>query len=83
LRARGDVTVAIAWSKGEADKVVLWTGHGGPLVLRSDIFADAYAVTDAAGRAVATTHSKNGIVIQTQSGEKYTLQRLSKNTQKI
>lgn len=83
LRARGDVTVAIAWSKGEADKVVLWTGHGGPLVLRSDIFAGAYAVTDAAGRAVATTHSKNGIVIQTQSGEKYTLQRLSKNTQKI
>ena len=56
IRARGDVTVSIAWDKCGAQQVTLDTGHEGPIVLRSTIFTGKFdASTAVAGDAERRT----------------------------
>jgi alpha-L-fucosidase 2 len=42
IRARGDVTVSIAWDRCGARRIALVAGHEGPLTLRSGLFAGKF-----------------------------------------
>ncbi|GIF20175.1 alpha-L-fucosidase 2 [Actinoplanes tereljensis] len=47
LRARGDLTVDIAWSAGVAHEVAVTAGHGGPITLRCAAWAAGVRLTGA------------------------------------
>ena len=42
IRARGDITVSIAWDACGAQQIALDTGHEGPIALRSSLFAGKF-----------------------------------------
>ncbi|WP_049722980.1 glycoside hydrolase family 95 protein [Gilvimarinus polysaccharolyticus] len=68
LRARGDVTVDIAWQDGKLIRASLLAGRSGELVLRDYGYKIAEADT---GREV-TTRSKDGIIVfSTKAGKRY------------
>lgn len=54
LKARGDVTLDIAWSEGKVRRVLLVTGHAGRIGIRSDAFSGRFAFVDqVSGRSIA------------------------------
>ncbi|MDE1937540.1 MAG: glycoside hydrolase family 95 protein [Alphaproteobacteria bacterium] len=54
LRARGDITLAIRWSKGLARRVILSAGHDRQVSVRTTIFSNRFSFHDATtGRLVA------------------------------
>jgi len=52
LRARGDVTVGICWSNGEADSVTMIASRTGFVRLRSKLFDSVFSLTEISGAAV-------------------------------
>ena len=46
LRARGDVTLDIAWADGEARQIALNTGHAGRISVRSTVFSGRFSFVD-------------------------------------
>jgi len=56
IRARGDVTVDIAWDSCGASKLVLATGHAGPVALRSSLFEHAFDASVKTDGTLASRH---------------------------
>ncbi|MEU4833796.1 glycoside hydrolase family 95 protein [Streptosporangium sp. NPDC023615] len=73
LRARGDVTVDVAWSGGAATRIVLRAGATGPIRVRSAMVTGPHLVRDAAGRAPGATRAGDVLVVDARAGESYTL----------
>ena len=69
LRARGGVTVAMAWRAGELVEATLEGRIAGPCtVLHAP---EQWQITDAAGRAVPTTRNGHRITFPLEPGERY------------
>jgi alpha-L-fucosidase 2 len=76
LRARGDWTVDINWSEGEAREVRLAAGHGGAAAVRSSLFAHPHAFVDEAGAVPVRVEGEGATRSFTaEAGHVYTLRR--------
>lgn len=73
LKARGDVTVDIAWAGGKARKAELDAGRDAVLHLRTTIFSDKYTLVDSKGQMVKTTGSGEIRTFRVRKGERYIL----------
>jgi alpha-L-fucosidase 2 len=73
LRARGDLTLDIAWSNGKARHVRLVAGHAGMVKLRSTLFDGAFALTDATNHRIVVTASGGMASFRVEKGGVYTL----------
>ncbi|ASW55360.1 glycoside hydrolase N-terminal domain-containing protein [Plantactinospora sp. KBS50] len=72
LRARGDVTVDIAWSDARPTRVTLAPGGDGPLRVRSPLFAGRFHLVDATtGRRVGTHRDGEQITFDARAGHRY------------
>ena len=72
LRARGDLTVDIAWSSGAAREVTVTAGQPVPITLRSSLFASNFRLTDGSGRPVSAVRNDDRITFTTRAGGRYT-----------
>ena len=78
VRARGDVTVDIAWSNGEADEVRLHTGQDGPITLRTDLFVQRCTFLDiATGQEISLQGTGNLRAFSAKRNGQYLLRRKS------
>jgi alpha-L-fucosidase 2 len=78
LRARGDVTVSVRWSGGQAQLVTLGMGRSGRFAIRSTIFMDRYSFTNAAtGKTVSMKGHGDRRSFVAQAGGQYVLRRLA------
>jgi len=72
LRARGDVTVAVEWTRGRARRITLRSGRDGPLRVRSDLFASRFDVVDATtGESVDTRRERHEVGFDGFGGHRY------------
>ena len=72
IRARGDVTVAIDWDRCGATRIVLDTGHDGPITVRSPLLADPYNVkVDLANRPRILANAGSMLNFVARRGGKY------------
>ena len=79
LRARGDVTVDIAWENGEAQRVELTAGHDGALTLRSELFNLDYRFIEAkTGREVPLQKNAEQRTFRAEAGQHYVLKRVTR-----
>ena len=77
LKARGAVTVDIAWSKGMAQRVILSTGHYGVLDVQSTVFSGRFSVIDAlTGKPVSVLGSGDRRTIAAKKGGRYVVRAL-------
>jgi len=65
LKARGDVVVDIVWRGGALQSMVIHTGHGGPIFLRSPLLAQRFTLVDTVTRKTVPV---------TAIGDRYTFQ---------
>jgi alpha-L-fucosidase 2 len=74
LRARGDVTIDIAWKDGEAQRVELTAGRDGALTIRSELFTGDYTFIEAvSGRKVPVQGKGEQRRFEAQAGQRYVL----------
>ena len=72
IRARGDVTVGIDWDRCGATRIVLETGHDGPITLRSPMLSDPYNVkVDLANRPKVLKNAGSMLTFAARRGGKY------------
>jgi alpha-L-fucosidase 2 len=77
LKARGAVTVDIAWSAGRVQQVTFHAAATGPIVVRSAIFSAPFAlVDDRNGAPVAVDGSGESRDFTMKKGAQYSLRRL-------
>ncbi|MDE2184564.1 MAG: glycoside hydrolase family 95 protein [Alphaproteobacteria bacterium] len=78
LRARGDVTVDIAWDGGKARRVVLATGRSGRLTVRSTLFGSRFRLVDLrTGAQVPMRGSGESRTVRSRAGARYVLEPFS------
>ena len=76
IRARGDVTVAIDWDHCGATKIVLETGHDGPVTLRSPMLADPYNVkVDLSKKPKVLKNAGSMVAFEARRGGRYIFTR--------
>ncbi len=77
LRARGDVTVSMAWQDGQLQSADFIVGVDGPVRLRSDLFRENFRVQHLPTRKVVVV-SGEGAVRQwsAQAGHRYRVERI-------
>ena len=76
LRARGDVTVDIAWTNGHASEAVLLAGRDGELRLRGELLADAAVLSDAgSGERIALRRDGDALAFDARAGHRYVIRR--------
>jgi alpha-L-fucosidase 2 len=76
VRARGDVTVGIDWDRCGANKIVLDTGHDGPVTLRSPMLADPYNVKpDLSKKPKVLKNSGSMMTFEARRGGRYIFTR--------
>ncbi len=76
LRARGDVTVDVAWDACGANEFTLHAGHAGPVTVRSRLFARQYTVRfENAQRPKGLTNSGETLTFDARKGGEYTFAR--------
>ncbi|WP_069849283.1 glycoside hydrolase family 95 protein [Actinoalloteichus hymeniacidonis] len=80
LRARGDLTVDIEWTRGVPSRVVLHAGRTGPVRVGVGRFASETAVTDATGKPIASEHLGDVVIIPMRAGESYLITETSATT---
>ncbi|WP_095756459.1 glycoside hydrolase family 95 protein [Streptomyces xinghaiensis] len=75
LRARGDVTVDLAWSGGRAHTAVLATGHTGELRLRGGLLEGPYAVQELTEEGSVGTHKREdgATALRARAGHRYVI----------
>lgn len=73
LRARGAVTVDIAWEDGGATQVRLTPDEDGEIRVRDDAFAGGAQVLDARDRSVTSTTSDGVLTFDAAAGQEYVL----------
>jgi alpha-L-fucosidase 2 len=77
LKARGAVTVDIAWSAGRVQQVTFHAAATGPIVVRSAIFSAPFAlVDDRSGQPVAVDGSGESRDFTMKKGAEYSLRRV-------
>jgi alpha-L-fucosidase 2 len=77
LRARGNVTVDIRWSAGQAMEATLSTGSAGPIRIRSTLFTQPFRLINRASGATVNVNTEGEVATFTaQSSATYLLERL-------
>ena len=72
LRARGDLTVDIAWESGAAREIAVTAGQAGRVTLRNPLFGAAFRLAEAdSHRTVETAHSGDTVTFTTRPGTRY------------
>ncbi|MGP4110774.1 glycosyl hydrolase family 95 catalytic domain-containing protein [Streptomyces sp. 4N509B] len=72
LRARGDVTVDLAWRDGATVSAVLRAGRSGPLRVRGEIFRGLFAVREVTtGRPVDVQREGDLVTLRARAGQRY------------
>ncbi|WP_246608026.1 glycoside hydrolase family 95 protein [Paractinoplanes toevensis] len=71
LRARGDLTVDIAWSAGLAHEVAVTAGHGGRITLRNAAWAIGSA--ELSGGTAGAVHDGDRVTFTAHPGTRYVL----------
>ncbi|WP_424528902.1 glycosyl hydrolase family 95 catalytic domain-containing protein [Sphaerisporangium viridialbum] len=73
LRARGDVTVDVAWSGGAARTITLHPGKTGQIKVRSAAIAGRYRVYDEQGHEVGPHRDGDTLSWNARAGKTYTI----------
>lgn len=74
LRARGDVTVSMRWSKNKLSEAILESGRSGPIRLRTEALQRDFSVTeDSTGRPVKLEVNGQEGRFAAQAGQSYVL----------
>ncbi|MFF5297321.1 glycoside hydrolase family 95 protein [Paractinoplanes globisporus] len=72
LRARGDLTVDIAWEAGAAREIAVTAGQAGPVTLRNALFGSAFRLADGnSARTVAASPSGDRVSFSARPGVRY------------
>ncbi|GAA0921406.1 hypothetical protein GCM10009558_032900 [Virgisporangium aurantiacum] len=72
LKARGDLTVDVAWASGAAQRIAVTAGESGPVTLRNPLFAGRYTLVDErTGRAVRTSGTGDTVTFEAVKDRKY------------
>ncbi|MEU4241877.1 glycoside hydrolase family 95 protein [Actinoplanes sp. NPDC026619] len=72
LRARGDLTVDIAWSAGVAYEVAVTADRAGPITLRSAFLASGFRLVEAvSGRTVQAARHQDRVTFAARPGIRY------------
>ena len=72
LRARGDLTVDIAWESGAAREIAVTAGQAGRVTLRNPLFGAAFRLVAAdSDRTVEAAHSGEVVTFATRPGTRY------------
>jgi alpha-L-fucosidase 2 len=72
LRARGDLTVDIAWEAGAARRIAVTAGQAGRVTLRNPLFGAAFRLAEAdSHRTVEATRSGDTVTFTTRPGARY------------
>jgi alpha-L-fucosidase 2 len=72
LRARGDLTVDIAWASGAAREIAVAAGQAGRVTLRNPLFASAFRLAEApSDRTVAAARTGDRVTFTTRPGVRY------------
>jgi alpha-L-fucosidase 2 len=79
LKARGDVTVDVRWTNGQAEEILLRSGRDQTLHIRSDIFSRPFSVTLAGSASkISTTGSGDVRSLPAAAGQSFILRRETK-----
>lgn len=74
LRARGDITVSMHWSDNAIKYATLTTGRSGPIVVRSDLFEQAFSFTEVeTGQTVKLKSNGKHATFTAKAGKSYLL----------
>jgi alpha-L-fucosidase 2 len=72
LRARGDLTVDVAWSAGAAREIAVTAGRTGEVTLRSPLFAGPYGLVDTTtGKRVNPKGGGDAVSFTAHKGHRY------------
>jgi alpha-L-fucosidase 2 len=72
LRARGDLTVDIAWESGVAREIAVTAGQAGRVTLRNPLFGAAFRLAEAdAHRTVEAERAGESVTFATRPGTRY------------
>jgi alpha-L-fucosidase 2 len=74
LRARGDLTVDIAWAAGQAREIALTAGHDGRVGVRAASLASGFRLVEAiSGRTVQAVRQDDQVTFDARPGVRYLL----------
>lgn len=80
LRARGDVTVSMRWSKNKLKEATLQSGRSGPILLRTEALQRDFIVTEAStGQPVKLEVNGLEASFMAQAGQSYVLSSKGKH----